>query len=66
MMDGSQERVRVWWQIYASRSWLELQHGPNEGWVLVGETIVFLAGPCACLDVVDAANTRVPLCFQCL
>lgn len=63
MVKSSQEGIRVWRQIYTSCSWLQLQYRANERRILVGEAIMFLACPGACLDIVDTADPRVPFRF---
>lgn len=60
MVHRGQESVCVGWQVDTSGGGLELEHGADERWVLVGEAIVLLAGPGAGFDVVDAAHGAMP------
>jgi len=60
MVHCGQESVCIRRQVDPSGGGLELEHGADEGWVLVGEAIVLLAGPGAGFDVVDTANGAMP------
>lgn len=66
MREGREEGVCVRREIDAGGGGFEIQDGTDEGGVLMGEAIVFLPGPGACLDVVDAANILAPRGLPCL
>lgn len=59
-MHCCQERVGVGWEVHSRGGGFQLQDCADEGWVLVGEAIVFLTGPGTGFDVVDAADRFMP------
>jgi hypothetical protein len=62
-VDSGEECVCVGWEVDSGSVSLEIEDGADEGWVLMGETVVLLAGPGTGFDIVDAADRTVPLGF---
>lgn len=59
-MHCCQEGVCVGWEVDSCGGGFQLQDGADEGWILVGETVVLLTGPGAGFDVVDTGDRAVP------
>ena len=66
MSEGRKEGVGIWWQVYTRGVGFEVKDGANEGWILVGESIVLLTRPRAGLKVVDATDILSPRSFSSL
>lgn len=60
MGEGREEGICIWGKVDAGGGGFEIEDGADEGRILVGEAIVFLAGPRACFDVVDATDVFAP------
>lgn len=61
--EGAEEGVGVGRQVDAGHLRFEVEHGADEGRILVGEAVMFLPGPGGGFDVVDAADIFAPGCF---
>lgn len=66
MSRGGKESVRVRGKINAGCIRFEIEDGADEGGVLMGKAIVFLSGPCAGFEVIDAADVFSPVGLPCL
>jgi hypothetical protein len=66
MVHGGEERVGVRRKIDTCGTWLQVEDSTNKGWILMRESIMFLSGPGAGFEVVDAANILSPGGFTCL
>lgn len=66
MSRGGKEGVCVRGKVNAGCIWFEIEYGADEGGVLVGEAVVFLSGPGAGFEVIDAAYIFSPAGFPCL
>ena len=60
MSKSRKEGVGIWWQVHTCGAGFEIQNGANEGRILVGKPIVFLTGPGASFEVVDATDILSP------
>lgn len=63
MGDGRQETIRVGGKVDTRELGLEIQDGTDEGRVLMGESIMLLAGPCRGFKVVEGATRLTPGCL---
>lgn len=66
MVDGREECVSVGWKIDAGGGRLQFENGANEGWILMRESVVLLARPCARFDVVNTRDVAMPTSFPSL
>ena len=66
MRKRAEEGIGVGREIYSSGVGFEIQDGANERWILMRETIMFLARPRRGLDIIDAGDVFAPLGFSSL
>jgi hypothetical protein len=59
-VQGGQECVGVWRQVYSGSVRLQVENCANERGILMTEAIVLLSGPGTGLDIVDAADVPSP------